>query len=262
MKPNEFFNFSGGCSPRIEPQKAILFHRGTAINQTNYYSSESFLASVHDFVVNDRNESVIGAGRLLSKEDVESMLRSILDLGNSNAQLLPSHVLSISERHIAWTVPAQVRPMIFNLRGAKSVIKIMAPWPRLLLVANKNGKLAVAALKTKSRRPTANTKLFNAPLMNVSLNGAVCTGTAALPNGCEIDHLTDWESVMFDSAFSHVNNYHTLILDGNAQNGVDDKQHFRFWNALSKGKEQFFPNQYLEPMNTPLEIFIKEHAKC
>jgi PRTRC genetic system protein B len=148
--------------------------------------------------------------------------------------------------------------MLFNITGLP-MKKIDVPWPRLLMVANRNGKLAVAALKTNGR-VSAKTKLYHAPLMNVYANGNVCTGSATLPNECGIDQIKVWESVMFDSAFSHVNNPSTLFLAGDKSKAVDNNAHYRFWLSLSKKKVDKFPNERLNLLRCSVEGFIENHA--
>lgn len=259
VKPNDFFQFYQGEKPTIVQKHAILIHQAKAISSGySQYRTGDFLASMHDFVTNEQGESVIGAGRLMSKEDVESVLRSMLEMGKRKVSLLPPNVVSISETHIAWTVPAQVRPMLFNITGLP-MKKIDVPWPRLLMVANRNGKLAVAALKTNGR-VSAKTKLYQAPLMNVNANGNVCTGSATLPDECGLDQLNAWESVMFDSAFSHVNNPSTLSLDRDKDKAVDNKAHYRFWLSLSKMKVGKFPVENLNPLRYGVDNFIENNS--
>lgn len=251
MKPTDFFTFTGGSNPTITPECAILLHRGREIDGASY--GADYLASFHQFFVDGKTqEPVIGAGQLMTKEDLESIFRSLLQMRNRKATLLPNNVVSISDSHIAWTVPARVRPMLFNIQGVK-MRKINVPWPRLLIVTNTNGKMAVAALKG-NRRPTARTKLYHAPLMNVSSNGAVCTGSASVPLECGVEDMASWESVMFDTAFSHVNNPATFRLDGKKE--ITTKMNLHFWQSLSKRKAELFPNDRLLPMRDSLENFI------
>ncbi len=259
VKPSDFFQFYESEKPSIEQKHAILIHQAKALSGGySQYRTSDFLASMHDFVTNEQGESVIGAGRLMSKEDVESVLRSMLEMGKRKVSLLPPNVVSISETHLAWTVPAQVRPMLFNITGMP-MKNIDVPWPRLFMVANRNGKLAVAALKTKGR-VGAKTKLYQAPLMNVYANGNVCTGSATLPDECGIDQIKVWESVMFDSAFSHVNNQSTLSLVGEKDKSVDNKAHYRFWLSLSRKKVAKFPAEHLNPLRYGVESFIENHS--
>jgi PRTRC genetic system protein B len=258
MKPNDFFTFNGANELSILPKCAILFHQAKGFSD-NSYGGQDFVASLHDFFVDDqKHEPIIGAGRLMSKEDVEAVLRSLLQMRQSKVSLMPSNIVSLSDNHIAWTVPEKIRPMLFNIIGMP-MQKMTVPWPRLLMVANRNGKLAVAAVKGRNRL-SAKTRLFHAPLMNVSNNGAVCTGSATVPIECGVEDLKQWESVMFDTAFSHVNNQSTLHL-GRKNKEVDTKVHYRFWQTLSKKGVVAFPTGQLVSMSRSLEEFILEHSR-
>ncbi len=258
MKPNDFFRFVGNAELAIMPNSAVLFHETRGLNGDSY-GGKDFVASLHDFFTGgEGNNPVIGAGRLLSEADIEALLKSLLQLRQGNIQLLPSNVVSVSDNHIAWTIPAGVRPMLFNIAGMP-MKKLSVPWPKLLMVANRNGKLAVAALKSNHRPTTAKTILYNAPLMNVSHNGAVCTGSATVPGECGIEDLPQWESLMFDTAFSHVNNLRTLDL-GKKNKDVDTKAHYKFWQAVAKHQPNAFPNQHLVPLTKGITQFIQEHS--
>lgn len=250
MKPVEYFKFDGNDIELAVSKKAILFH-STGI-ETNGYR-EAFIASLHDFMEDGHGEMMVGAGKLLLKEDVEAILRQILALDRKSVSLLPPNVVSVSATHIAWTIPAQIRPMLFNIAGMPFK-SLSVPWPRLLVVANNQGKLAVAALKGRGRL-SAKTKVFNAPLMNIGRHGDVCTGSAQLPADVKADDIKQWESVLFDTAFSHVNNQATLKLD--KKDGVDTKTHFKFWASLARRKEGAFPSTHLVPMGISLEEFIR-----
>ncbi|MEQ1531584.1 MAG: PRTRC system protein B [Methylococcales bacterium] len=262
MNTSEFFSIQhGGNSPSIKPNMAILLHKTNSIG--SFAAQEDFVASLHNFIVDENNDSVIGAGQLLSKMDIEDLLRSMLRLGEHRARVLPNNILSISDVHIAWVVPAQVRPMIFNITGMP-LKTINVPWPRLLIMATINGSLAVAALKG-TRKPTEKTTLFNAPLMNVNNIGSVCTGTAEIPRFCNPDSLLAWESVLFDTAFSHVNNTNTLNFDieksKESNTGVSSKDHFKYWLALSRKKANIFPNDQLVPMRMNIGDFLSRHSR-
>lgn len=256
MRSDNFFNFNIGEQITIAQQYAIIIHQSNALSNDGSYSNyrnDNFLASMHEFVNNAKGQSVIGAGQLMSKNDVKNILQSMLELSNRKISLLPSNVVSISETHIAWTTSAQVRPMLFKMK-LMPLKKINVPWPRLLMVANCKGKLAVAALKNGGRVNTK-TRLYHAPLMNVYDNGNVCTGSAALPDECGVNQINAWESVMFDSAFSHVNNPSTLSLDN-----VDSKALYRFWFSLFKNGIGKFPNENLNPLRVGMEDFIQSRS--
>jgi PRTRC genetic system protein B len=251
----DFFTAGLASEPAISPRSALLFH-DTEHFGGSYWSGRC-VASLHEFTTDTDGAPVIGAGRLLSMRDIEALLRSALKHQGGAISLLPANVLSISGAHLAWTVPARMRPMLFNMAGCP-LKTLVAPWPRLLLVATANGRLAVAALKERAR-PTAKTRLYNAPLMNVGCDGVVCTGTATLPGGCGIEDRVGWEAVLFDTAFSHVNNRLTLFQENDEP--VDDRTHFRFWDALARKKVETFPVERLVPMGMTVAEFIRTHAR-
>lgn len=253
---SDFFTAGLAHEPSISPHWAVLFHHAQHFGG-EYWGTRGCVASLHEFTTGTDGAPVIGAGRLLSMQDIEALLRSALKHQGGAIGLLPANVLSISGTHLAWTVPAQVRPMLFNMAGSP-LKTLTVPWPRLLLVASANGRLAVAALRGRGR-PTAKTRLYNAPLMNVGCDGVVCTGSAPLPGGCGIEDMATWEAVLFDTAFSHVNNRGTLF-QGNGK-PVDDKTHFRFWAALSRKGAETFPAERLMPMGMSIDEFIRCHVR-
>jgi hypothetical protein len=73
--------------------------------------------------------------------------------------------------------------------------------------------------------------------------------------------LLAWESVLFDSAFSHVNNTSTLNLDRDSNTGVSSKDHFKYWLALSRKKANIFPNDRLVPMRMNIGDFLSRHSR-
>lgn len=252
MKPDTFFHFDPGAMPQATLQQALLFHRMAHLNTYSYYGKQDFAASLHDVKIDNNGQPVIGAGRLLAREDIEAMLKSMLDLKPAQPVLIPKNVLSCSEKHIAWTVPGRVRPILFNFPG-KPLIKFDVPWPNLLLLATSDGKLSAAALKARMR-PTEKTRLYHAPLMNINSFGSVCTGSAKLPVSCAIDQLPVWESVMFETAFSHINHQRTLLLSKGGD--IDTHRHFKFWKALSRKNVATFPTEHLVPSGLDLGMFL------
>ncbi len=253
MKPDSFFSIDPGPMPQTAMAQALLFHRTSNFGPNNYYGQTEFVASLHDIKPDSDNQSVIGAGRLLNKDDIEVMLKMMLDMKPAKPFLIPSNVLSYSDKHIVWWIKGCVRPMLFKFPG-KPVITLNVPWPNLLLLATAEGRLSAFALRS-SRRPSGKTPLFNAPVMNVGQSGAVCTGSADLPASCAIRELPAWENVMFDTAFSHVNNGQTLKL-ANKGKAVDTNRHFKFWKDLSKKGVMGFPAEHLVPNSHTLNSFM------
>ncbi|WP_347990298.1 PRTRC system protein B [Methylomonas sp. AM2-LC] len=263
MNDLNYAEFHDEEKPRISPNKAILIHSASGIETSPAYNPRShFLASIHDFVFNEKNQSVIGTGQLLTENDLEQMLIDLLDKKHMDNDFISPNIISMSSRHIAWTIAGKVRPMIFRLRGENKTFKINVPWPNMLVVARSSGQVAIAAIGN-NRRPNANTKVYRAPLMNIYDDGRVCVGSAAIPDGVTQNHISEWESIIFDTAFSHINNQKTLNLTQKSKsaknNGVSDKDHVHFWRKLEKSKAIKFPIENLSFDNWTAGNFVSRH---
>lgn len=156
-------------------------------------------------------------------------------------QIQPENVLYESADTLVWYVPAQVRSMWFRI-GKKRVERLMVPWPSLLFKAKKDDPaLQVFALRYK-RRPQSDDPLYFPPLMNIYRDGRVCQGTAKLPEERSVKTLSEMESSIFDTYFTHLN--HSEVIKG--INGTDEA--FRYWEELSKERKKRFPVKDLIPM--------------
>lgn len=145
---------------------------------------------------------------LLKAEQVCAEL--LLLTNKSESKLIPpKHLLLNTEEHLVWHTKRQQRNMWFRL--SSSPIRFTVNWPPLLWVAAKNGSdLKIMALPNNSR-PNGLTRLYHAPLMNISSNGTVCQGTAILPKTISLKNINEVENTIFDSAFTHVNHSNTLL---------------------------------------------------
>ncbi len=230
----------------LKATHALVFHQGSPNGQNRF--EKTALITTHP-VLHTSNGPVIGAGSLLSLSDQE-ILRDILT-NNTEAvsSLLPGNVLVSSARRLVWYLPGTVRAMYINLGNRTK--RLMVPWPTLVIRVD-SGKLSVAALAA-SKRPEAKTRLYHAPLANTYVDGSVCTGGADIPGGWSFAHVGAWEKVLYDSAFSHVNQPMTLNLGKKAC--VTDSEHFAFWQhlAVKRVKKVWkFPSKALVPMGCTL----------
>lgn len=135
---------------------------------------------------------------------------------------------------VAWHVKARKYPMWFRFNGAQQ--KLDAHWPHFLFVYGKtNQRLTIyTTLRSDIRKDT---KLYHAPICNVSENGYMCQGSASLPtfHGVADDvFLTACEATIYDSFFTHVN--HRQTFNANKTDGmekqVDTSKHFAIWRGL------------------------------
>ena len=240
-------------SPTLVPRQALLFF---ASKDGGGFGGETLVATSHPLTQSANSPSpVIGAGHLLSDSDTKEILESLLDIIPTHTGFIPSDVLSMSSNHIAWTVKGSVRPMFFRLRGSTKTIKLNVPMPNLLFVAHADG-LSVSAFKG-SRRPTENTALFHAPLMNIYRDAKVCLGSASMPEHLTLDTRKEMEDIIFNTNYSHINHDKTLSL----KKTISDKQHMAFWRKLHKDKATRFPNTALAPLGCSVEQLINKVVK-
>ncbi|MHB8742795.1 MAG: PRTRC system protein B [Sulfuricaulis sp.] len=230
---------------KLETSLAVLFHtNGNALQ----------LVTAHR-VVNHRDRSpIISAGRPLMPADE----REILDLLTSRdpaqgfSQVFPERLLFTDATRTLWWIPSAVRPM--HLRGAKGAKTISTRWPALVALV-RDRTLYLSAPADESR-PNADTALFRAPLPNVFANTALCTGDARLPLSSTPAEIPGWESVIFDSAFTHSNFQQSLAAAAGKPGfaGVEG-----FWEKRDR-KIAPFPVKRLVPLGQTLAQWFADPA--
>lgn len=239
-----FFQVPQSQTPVIRTVQALLLHETRA--------SEGFPQShwltTHP-VEQQEHGPLIGPGTLLSEEDKRALIEALLGtLSPEEFKLLPPHVLAIGAAKIAWYVPGRCRPMHFNMNRRRFSVRV--PWPTLIFRVV-DGQVWLAALAS-AERPSGNTPLYHAPVLNVNSATHVCTGTAILPPGSGLDDCAAYERAIYETNFSHVNHRHTLA--GAAD--VSDDDHVRFWRRLAKTKAAIFPAESLVPLDTTVGAWL------
>lgn len=245
----------GDNVPTIKPEFALVVHR------VGYQSvlSNSGMAVTRHAIQNSEGGPLIGAGRLVDNAELISLGQELIRSGEEQTtgnrarkiELMPDRVLAQGLDHIVWQMPAAVRPMWFRVAGA-GTHDLTVPWPNLVL-ARAKGRFMVAALET-SARPTADTPLHHAPLMNIDDKGSVCLGNASGPKGYSLEVMAGWEAVLTDSAFSHTNHGETIKADRHC----DNADHLRFWRKLHRRQASAFPTDALVPMDCTLQEWLEE----
>lgn len=165
MKLNQFYL----------PKMVITLYK----NESNYH--ETYYLESRDIIQNKEGENTLGAKMPFDDDKLRS-LGSYLQEEHLTAinfkSLIPQNVLSFNNERgnerIIWFEPSCERLVYFGkaLHLEKRIYRV----PSLLFVGTKNG-LSVYATKTKSL-PNLDTKLYRAPLFNVSNSGKVCLGNA------------------------------------------------------------------------------------
>jgi len=237
-----------------KPEFALVFHSSSLpvnseISMGNVRNTHSF-ATKHD-IISQEDNLMMGAGKPMTTEGFEEILKNILSLGSLVNEVMPENIISMSNTQITWVEKAKERKMTFRLGG--KTVTYLVPYPNLIMKASSTGKLDIASYKTRGR-VTEKTILYHAPLMNIYKTGNVCIGNSSLPNNISIKDIPEWADLIFNTAYSHVNQSKTLSISGSKE--VGNKEHLKFWRELSKSKVTKFPNSALVPMGMKVGEFL------
>jgi len=237
----------------IQTTHAIFFHQR---------KHTLAITTAHEVSADDNGAPVVGPGRPLTQEDEQALLDILMSReSQASIEILPPTVLFFDRSTLAWWLPSAIRPMY--LRSHEGGLQtILTRWPSLVAMV-RNMELHLAAVEG-DERPTAATPIYHAPLPNVYGDSLVCTGSARLPLSMTVGDIAAWESVVFDSAFTHTNHRETLrapvvkTLKGRTSKRKSEKRDdadASFWLARD-GETQAFPNATLNPIDRTLAEWI------
>jgi PRTRC genetic system protein B len=158
---------------------------------------------------------------------------------------VPSNVLYIAPRMLAWWTPACGRHIWFTGENNIGNQSGLVNHPPLLFIA-RNDDLFVFALRENQRPDTAAT-LYHAPYFNVWESGHMCSGNVDVPTNPGPQTLAAYEDAFFLSKFTHANHKNLIKRKGGAT---------RLWLDLLGGVE--FPLQCLVKTKLTVEQTIKK----
>lgn len=156
--------------------------------------------------------------------------------------LLPANVLASGDGCLVWYSVPQRRKLFFRCDDLGGEFAKEVPLPGLVWMVRR-GTLFLFAYSSNGR-PEPTTPLCWAPLFNIWDTGEVCVGNADVPAGASAARATAWESMFFDSAFTHPNM-------GRLVKGRQGALEFTRW--LLDGKRKVFPQAKLLPTGHTLE---------
>lgn len=228
----------------VHPQSALVF-----THVENRYGARRSVITRHDFE-DGPSGPVLGAGRLVSADDVDALLVGLRSGRDSTrSPFIPADVVGLSASFAAWFVPSAVRPMWF--RTDRKTFSVNARWPHLVIACAPGGVYVCAVRSPVTRGQDV--AVYHAPLMNIYNDGGVCMpGGTTVVGGLDGRELA--EQVVFATNFSHVNHPHTLRMDGKKKD-VDTAKHLAFWRARSTRKDAF-PSDALVPMRMKLSRWL------
>lgn len=195
-----------------------------------------YFASIHGVNVDKDGRVALEAGVQATVEGLTSMFECLLPEKEKECDFVPETILSFGVNHLAWWCPPRTRRAWFDCKklGKKTA---EVPYPGLVFIA-KQRCLYVFAVKGNGR-PKPETELYQAPVFNVGTEGGVCLGNSIPPEGFSIKSVGEWETVFFDSRFTHPDGHieSRLVL---WKGGV-----YSFWEKMLAGEMSEFPEEVL-----------------
>jgi PRTRC genetic system protein B len=189
-----------------------------------YDNGSGYCAATEHLVRNGK----LGLGKVVSMRSIGDRFARIT--GNDRPILLPENVVVSGGSKFAWYTKARRDDMWFNVNGRRFACRVW--WPNLLWIASKsNRQLRIFALGRGSR-PTAESTVYHAPLMNIGGGGHLCEGSARLPRRIDEEHIAEIEACVYESNFTHVNHDQTI------RRAKTNKDHIAYWRRVEKEKRR------------------------
>lgn len=240
----------------VKPIRAVVFYSddGTRV----------VTATIHEMTATAKG-STAGAGRPLTVESLTALSKMAQASCRRRPEILPANVLVATDDLLVWWRPAGGEHLSFDVdwhegqpgRERLQGVTHFMPLPPLVFLLSRNQAASgvfqgvyVFALGV-NERPTAETPMFVAPLLNINDNGNVCWGNGESPRSRNVTDIAAWERCFFTSTFTHVNQASPLKSEKPYQ-----------WIAdFCESKATQFPLDQLKPMKKNLGDLIAHHAK-
>lgn len=215
-----------------------------------YQEGSRAFATLHEVKSRSDEAPYLCAGQSVTTGFLQTLAKG---LGASTAaEVLPEHVLARTPELIVWWSRAQRRLMFFGAGNAEAT-KLngkMYPHPALIFMIH-GRELFVRAL-AEDCRPTADTRLKNAPYWNTDAHGRVCLGSMRVPEEVSVGSLSGWESAYFASEFTHPSGAVRLTTHPGGFLGL--------WSSLA-GRKQNFPVKFLADGKQTLQEFVERRGE-
>jgi PRTRC genetic system protein B len=211
---------------------------------------QAVLAARHDVIVDPGDKGgkgapVLGAGVPLDRRELDLMLRQIAGQPEARQrQMIPPDLLYLDESRMVWHTRVRRAPIYFRTGRAEWDAQMNGAevlWPALLFRAER-GSLHAWALEGEGKeRPTPQTLLYLAPMMNFYGRGAMCIGSTPIPDLISLSTRGAWEQALYDTEFTHGNHQGARFVAH--PKGHDGLWREMRWRATFRG----FPARYLVP---------------
>lgn len=189
-----------------------------------------------------------GPASPLTREELGEIMAGMAQHTAFGSGFIPPEILAYrpgitgEASYVIWC-----KPGIMRLRHTDLEQPLTVPHPALLLAVEGDSRLAVFALKGKTR-PTPKAALYKAPFWNMmQRGGAACIGSCRPPSPASSleEKIKAWRAIWFDSTFSH------LLSAKYGKKSLGE-----LWAKLDGKKE--FPVEKLIASNITLAGFLKQ----
>jgi len=211
-----------------------------------YQDGTRCFATLHEVKHRPNQAPYLTAGQSVTTGFLETLAKG---LGASMAaEVLPEHVLARTPDLITWWCRARQRLMFFGAGNAETSALNGKMFPHPALVFMIQGRELFVRALAENRRPTADTRLCNAPYWNTDEHGRVCLGSMRVPDETGVASLEDWESAYFASEFTHPSGAVRLTTHPGGFLGL--------WSLLARRKGAF-PVRFLAESTQTLQDFVR-----
>jgi len=212
-----------GFKPQHEPAQEYKPKFAVCIHSNGH----DVIATGHDALRN----GALGAGKLISLDDLNRVVASHTGKQQTNIQWANPSVLLDTDTLLVWSIAPQKRTLWFRIDTTQSVDVII---PRTIFVVSRKSR-SMSVFAAPAKAPTPDTKLYQAPYMNVGCSGLLCQGTAQIPDDVSVttdELLKGCEDALFDSLFTHKN--HDGTWKTQKGESISNSQHIARWKKVAK----------------------------
>ena len=240
----------------VEPHTALI------LSNVKNASDIQMLVAEHRLYQRE-GEVRLGSGQIIGPERIGQIVRELDEKASRKLAetVLPPQVIAQGDDMVAWHTPSQQRAMFFAVHGEGS-FALQVAWPALLCVA-RGSHLWLAALASDTR-PSGDTPIFFAPLMNQTATSGMCSGSIPMPPRATVENIPAFERAIYETNFSHVNGSNHLRYRGlsSESDAISNADHVAFWRGIQARRFKCFPSRHLLPMaDTTVETFIQRTGR-
>jgi len=215
-----------------------------------YQDGSRAFATLHEVKHRTNEAPYLCAGQSVTTGFLETLAKG---LGASMAaEVLPEYVLARTPDLILWWSRARPRLMFFGEGNAETMALNGKMYPHPALVFMIEGRELFVRALAENRRPSAKTRLCNAPYWNTDSHGRVCLGSMRVPDETGVASLEGWESAYFASEFTHPSGAVRLTTHPGGFLGL--------WSSLA-GRKRAFPVKSLAESKQTLKEFVERRGE-